>query len=127
MTTQSELKNETLFSIVERSVFNLDKLKEFKKMMLEFDLPESEIPRIMEATLMYLDKVFRSLEKNLPFYIEHFWTSEELNDYGNKEEDDDVEIKEIKESFRQQLRERDELLVQLKERITKIHKKIISE
>jgi RNA processing factor Prp31 len=125
MKTKSTLKDVSLSSLIEHSIFDVDKLKELKGNLSRFNLQESEIPQFIEVFLKYLEAIFNSLKDDLSFYVENYWKSQQLEEFANEDAkyiDNDLTENKLKK----QIRERDELLIKLRERITQIHDKILS-
>jgi hypothetical protein len=99
-------------------------------------IPEQNITEYTQALLTYLTDSFNTLTEELPDYFNTFWTTLQLEEYA-RQGDDNEQIKtekgndkmnakedELPKEFKEQLRERDELLLTLKERIARIHARI---
>lgn len=123
MNNLTELKITCLSNIVEDSLFDVKKLKELKKKLHRLPLQEEEISRIIKQIVKYLAEAYDSLEKRLPFYIENYWKSKDLSEFADNAEKPQ-EINLSTGSLEKKIRERDELLLSLKKRITEIYKKL---
>jgi hypothetical protein len=116
-----------LSNIMEKCIFNVKQLKSLKQKVIEMGIPESEAPQFTKALLTYLTKVLKDSIREISFYFDNWLTDKKLKEYakeGNAEDREDTLSENNAEILRQQIKERNELLLIFKDRIAKIHGQI---
>ena len=113
-----------LSTILEKCIFNVKELKDLKQTAIEMGIPESDGPTFTEVLLTYLTRVLKISMEEISFYFDNWLVEKKLNEYakeGNKSDKKTEISKGIQEELKQQVRQRDELLIALKVRIARIH------
>ena len=113
-----------LSTILEKCIFDVKELKALKHKAIKMGIPESDGSKFTEVLLTYLTKVLKVSVGEISFYFDNWLVERKLNEFakeGNKSGKKTEASKGIHEELKQQVRERDELLITLKERIAHIH------
>ena len=111
-------------TILEKCIFNVKELKALKQTAIRMGIPESDGPKFTEILLTYLTKVLKVSVGEISFYFDNWLVEKKLKEYakeGNNGGKETEASKGIHQKLEQQVRERDELLITLKERIARIH------
>lgn len=129
---KKEIELKGLSNIIEDCIFDIAKLKELKNLALKLGIPENDISQYTEQLLKYLTGTLKALEEHIPFYFKSCWTAENIDNYASQDnstekQNPNTEADKIaSEELKQKIKERDRLLLTLKERIARIHAHISS-
>jgi len=120
------MESKALDNVLEHQIFNETNLKMLKKKLKELATEKSNEKEIFTLFIKYLVKIFKGLSENLPFYLDQILMKQEIEDFSEGK----IPLKKNNEEYtelKSQLREKDEFLEQMAEKIQRIYTKITTE
>jgi hypothetical protein len=132
MNTSETINRKLLNDLLEKTLFNVPKLKQLKQLSREYGIPDEKISEYMKHILRYLGDIFEDQKERLPPFIYKIFIQTELDSFSSQKresfaqknhtsEDYNIQITELEESLHQ----RDSLLERLAKRINSIHTNIV--
>ncbi|MBD3196026.1 MAG: hypothetical protein GF317_13290 [Candidatus Lokiarchaeota archaeon] len=116
----NKLMEETLFEMIETTIFNKEGLQDIKESTKLFKLPNDQKKELLKSFLFYLNRIYEEMTEKLPFFFEHLLIQQELLEYSDSEE----KLSNSEQSLRIKLENREEVLSLIGARLQRIFKKL---